>query len=111
MTNIAFTTLVFLVLAYPGYIFRNRFYAGEFTRQGLPVNWTDDVVRAVLYSIPFHVIALSTVEFFQHANVFHTTLRFEHVARLLTGHHGKDFSGFVDTFYTNKSYLLGYCGF
>jgi hypothetical protein len=111
MTNIAFTTLVILILASPGYIVRSRFYAGEFTRQVLPRNWTDDIGKAILYSIPFHLLAIGILASYQQIGLSHATLTFEDAARLLTGQYGKDgdkFSSLVLHFYDNKFYVLGY---
>ena len=55
MNNIAFTTLVILVMAFPGHVLRASYYAGTFTRNVLPKSWTDDIAKAALYSLPLHL--------------------------------------------------------
>ena len=85
MTNVAFITLVILVMAFPGYVLRASYYAGTFTRNVLPKSWTDDVARAVLYSLPLHIMAVTVFEMLQHQGIIRTTLTFEMAYRVLVG--------------------------
>ncbi len=111
MPNFAFTTLIILLLAFPGYIFLSSYYSGLFTRQVLPRNWTDDIVKAIFFSLPIHIGILFLVfEPLQHKGIFNYSLRFEHVFRLLTTQFGPDESipTFVNTLYENTGYIAGY---
>ena len=111
MTNIAFTTLVILVLAFPGYLFRAYYYSGEFTRQILPRNWTDDIAKAIVYSIPFYFVGVILIEFLQHRQIIQHTFRFEFAARVLTAEFGDSstFAMVVNSIYANWAYItVGY---
>lgn len=105
MTNIAFITLVILVMAFPGYVLRASYYAGTFTRTVLPKSWTDDIARAVLYSLPLHVAALTVFEILQHWGIIHTTLNFEIAYRVLVGQYEQDLPMITKSLYANKLYL------
>lgn len=118
MTNIAFTTLVVIVLAFPGYIFRACYFADTFTRQVLPRSWTDDIAKAILYSLPFHVVGILLFEFLQHHGWIKHTLSFEVGFRILTGDYGESpanneyrLANLVRTLYDNSRYLLSYYAF
>jgi hypothetical protein len=115
--NFAFTSLLFLLLALPGYVFRSCYNSGEFTRQLLSRTWTDDVAKAFLYSIPFHVIGLEVFEWLQHSHRITHSLTWEVPFRLLTGEytqieknaHGS-IESMVGSLYSNQGYVLGYFG-
>ena len=98
MTNIAFTTLVILVLSFPGYVLRASYYAGKFTSHVLPRNWTEDIARAILISLPLHLTMLSVFEWLQYSGVIHTTLTFEVVFRILAGEYNEIFRRLLRTF-------------
>ena len=108
MTNIAFTTLVILVFSFPGYLLRASYYAGKFTRHVLPRNWTDDIARAILFSLPLHLIMLSMFEWLQSSGVIHTTLNFEIVFRVVSGEYDENFSAIIASVYANTRYLIAY---
>ncbi|MEK6804186.1 MAG: hypothetical protein AABZ34_16220 [Nitrospirota bacterium] len=115
MTNIAFTSLLFLLLALPGYIFLACYFAHEFTRQVLQRTWTDDLAKAIIFSLPFHIVGVLIVIWLQHAHVIHHALNTESVFRMLAGEFsntGSDynirFSEVLDHFYQSKSHLLIY---
>lgn len=105
MTNIAFVTLVILVMAFPGYVLRASYYAGTFTRNALPKSWTDDIARAVLYSLPLHLLAVTLFEILQHKGIIHTTLTFEIAYRVLVGQYEDMLPAITRTLYVNKLHL------
>ncbi len=105
MTNIAFITLVILVMAFPGYVLRASYYAGTFTRNVLPKSWTDDIARAVLYSLPLHLVAVTLFEILQHKGMIHTTLTFEIAYRVLVGQYEDMLPAITRTLYVNKLHL------
>jgi hypothetical protein len=117
MTNIAFTSLVFLLLALPGYLFLACYFSHEFTRQVLQRSWTDDLAKAIIFSLPFHVVGVLIIIYLQHTHVIHLTLNIESVFRMLAGEFsntGSDynykFSEVLDRFYQSKIHLLIYHG-
>lgn len=62
--NLAFSTLLLLVLATPGYFFLLTFNAGRLNKHVLPKEWIQDVLRMIFYSFPFHILALFAVAHF-----------------------------------------------
>ena len=108
MTNIAFTTLVILVLSFPGYVLRASYYAGKFTSHVLPRNWTEDIARAILISLPLHLTMLSVFEWLQYSGVIHTTLTFEVVFRILAGEYNENISAIIANLYANTRYVISY---
>jgi hypothetical protein len=108
MANIAFTTLVILILAAPGAIARAGYFSNEFTRQVLPRNWTDDIARAILWSIPFHVVGVWCVEMLQHHTEVNTTMNFLVVFRLLSGEYEGQVAPVVARLYENAFYITVY---
>lgn len=114
MPNIAFLSLVYLLLAVPGFLVRSSYYSGEFTRNLLPRSWTDEIGKAILYSVPFHLLWIGIFELAQHVGVIHHTLTVEAVLRLMAGEYANgesSFHGIVVSFYSNVAYLLVYyCG-
>jgi len=110
MANIAFTTLVILILAAPGAIARSSYFSDKFTRQVLPRNWTDDIARAILWSIPFHLVGVWCVEMLQHHTDVKTTMNFLVVFRLLSGEYEGQVGHVVARLYANASYITVYYG-
>ena len=115
MPNIAFTSLVILILAFPGYLCRSIYFSGEFPRQLLARSWTDDIAKAILYSLPFHIFGMAILELSQHAGWIHHSLNFEIGLRLLAGEYGSlaadpddRFGRIVDRLDVNKSYIILY---
>jgi hypothetical protein len=108
MTNIAFTTLVILVLSFPGYVLRASYYAGKFTSHVLPRNWTEDIARAILISLPLHLTMLSVFEWLQYSGVIRTTLTFEVVFRILAGEYNENISAIIANLYANTRYVISY---
>ena len=111
MTNIALTTLILIILAFPGYLFLAFYHSREFTTNILPSNWTDHIAKAIMYSIPFYFIEVLLFKCLQHYDIIHYTLRFEIVARVLTLEFGDSsmFAMIVDSLHANWLYItLGY---
>jgi hypothetical protein len=108
VTNIAFTTLVILVLSFPGYVLRASYYAGKFTSHVLPRNWTEDIARAILFSLPLHLTMLSAFEWLQVSGIIHTTLSFEVVFRVLAGEYDDSSSAVIADLYANTRYVIAY---
>ena len=108
MTNIAFTTLVILTFSFPGYVLRASYYAGKFTSHVLPRNWTEDIARAILFSLPLHLLMLSVFEWLQYSGLIHTTLNFETAFRVVSGEYDGNFSATIANFYVNTRYLIAY---
>lgn len=108
MTNIAFTTLVILIFSFPGYVLRASYYAGKFTSHVLPRNWTDDIARAILFSLPLHLVVLSFFEWLQHVGVIQSTLSFDVIFRVISGEYGDEFSSTIANVYVNARYLMVY---
>ena len=111
MNNIAFTTLVILILAVPGFVFRASYLSGPFTRQVLPINITDDIARGIVWSLPFHVLGLYASALLQHMGIIHTTLNAEIVAGLLSGIYGSEdqgFAGLIERLSRNSTYMIVY---
>ena len=108
MTNLAITTLALLVLAFPGYILRASYYAGKFTRHVLPRNWTDDLAKAILYSLPLHVLVIGVFQWLHDNGRIHTTLDFQTVARIVSGQYEGNFVGDIERLYANTRFLVWY---
>ena len=118
MGNFAFTTALILLLALPGYLFRACYSSGEFTRQLLSRTWTDDVAKAILFSVPFHIVSLAFVEYLQHAHWWTHTLYAELPFRVLTDQYADpsthlkgSVTGITGALYSNQRYVLAYYGF
>jgi hypothetical protein len=110
VTNIAFTTLVILLFAFPGYLAISGYFSGEFTRQVLTPNWTDDIVRGLLFSMPFHLIGIGIFECLQHNGFIHHSLNFEIAFRIMTAEFGNssNLSHIVNKLYANMGYIIFY---
>jgi len=87
--NIAFTTLVILLLAMPGYIARAAYLTEDFSREVLPTNLTNDIALAILYSLPIHFVAVSTIIYLYQHGYLSTNVDFEVVFRFLGGEYGR----------------------
>lgn len=118
MGNFAFTTTLILLLALPGYLFRACYYSGEFTRQLLSRSWTDDVAKAILFSVPFHVASLAVFELLQHGHWITHTLYAELPFRVLADQYSDpsmhlkgSVPGITGALYSNQLYVLTYYGF
>jgi hypothetical protein len=108
MTNIAFTTLVILIFSFPGYLLRASYYAGKFTSHVLPRNWTEDIARAILFSLPLHLIMVTVFEWLQSFGLIHTTLNFEIVFRVVSGEYDENFPAVIANVYANTRHLIVY---
>lgn len=108
MSNIAFLTLIVLVMAFPGYVLRASYNVGPFSSDVLPKSWTDDIARAVLYSLPLHLFWITIFECLQHNQITHSTLTFEIVFRVFIGRYDNALSAVAGTLYQNKWYVVAY---
>ena len=111
MNNIAFTTLVILILAVPGFVFRSSYLSGTFTRQVLPTNMTEDIARGMLWSLPFHAAGIYASACLVQTGVVRTTLNFETLARVLSGIYSSEGEGFhdvIERLYRNGTYITFY---
>jgi hypothetical protein len=107
MNNIAFTTLVILVMAFPGHVLRASYYAGTFTRNVLPKSWTDDIAKAALYSLPLHLFWILLFEGLKSGHIISTSITFEVAYRVFIGQQADDLSD-ARLLYDNKLILCAY---
>jgi hypothetical protein len=112
MPNIAFLSLIYLLLAVPGFLYRSVYLSGEFTRNLLPRSWTDDIGKAILYSLPFHLLWIGIAKLSQFLGISHHTLNLETVLRLMAAEYtvtyDYSFHGIVSRFSENAWYVLFY---
>ncbi|MGE0469458.1 MAG: hypothetical protein AB7L09_10490 [Nitrospira sp.] len=112
VSNLAFTSLIFLLLAVPGYLARACYHSGQFTRHLLPRSWTDDILNAILTAFPFHFAVILAFELLHHLGVIHYTLSLEDPLRVLMGQYTDTsdprhtLSKTIDVLFQNKFYLL-----
>ena len=110
MSNIAFTTLVILLFATPGYIARSAYFSNSFSNEVLPRNLMDDIARAVFYSLPFHAVGIGILHHFQYL-VAGVDIDFTILFRLLSGDYGEDsaqVSSITQNIYTNLHKIGAY---
>src|SRR6058998_2385729 len=111
--NIAFTTLVILILAVPGYIARSAYQTDKFTRDVLQRDITSDIVLAILYSIPFHFLGTAVINHLNLAGYTSARIDFDALFRLLAGQYGKDgqeFSRLSNNIYQHIHVIAIYFG-
>jgi hypothetical protein len=109
--NIAFTTLVILLLALPGYIARSAYLTENFTREVLPTNLTNEIALAILYSLPIHFVAVATITQLHQQGYLSANVNFEVVFRFLGGEYGRDgeeFSGLSSNLYEHMYRIATY---
>lgn len=107
MPNIAFLSLIYLLFAVPGFLFRWIYFSGGFTRQLLPKSWTDEIGKALLITIPFHLGWIAMFELCKHYGPCAYTVTYRTAFELLTGDYG-DPTTLVQLLYSNAWYLLSY---
>src|SRR5687767_13726754 len=98
MPNIAFLSLINLLLTVPGFLYRSLYHSGEFTRNLLPRSWTDDIGKAILYSVPFHLLWIGVLEVTQGLGITEHTITFETIFRLMAAEysvHDYSFHGII----------------
>jgi hypothetical protein len=105
--NIAFLSLIYLLFAVPGFLFRWIYFSGGFTRQLLPKSWTDEIGKALLIAIPFHLGWMGIFELCKHYGPCSYTVTYLTAFELLTGDYG-DPAKLVRLLYSNAWYLLSY---
>src|SRR5687768_5685229 len=109
MPNIAFLSLLYLLLAVPGFLYRSIYLSGEFTRNLLPRSWTDEIGKAILISVPFHLFWIGIFQLAQFLGITHHTLTLETVLRLMAAEYATydySFHGIVSRLYGNTFYIL-----
>ena len=107
MPNIAFLSLVYLLFAVPGFLFRWMYFSGGFTRQLLPKSWTDEIGKALLIAIPFHLGWIAIFELCKHYGPCSYTVTYLTAFELLTGDYGEP-AKLVSLLYSNIWSLLSY---
>jgi hypothetical protein len=111
MPNIAFLSLIYLLLAVPGFLYRSLYHSGEFTRNLLPRSWTDDIGKAILYSVPFHLLWIGILGVTQGLGITEHTITFETIFRLMAGEysvHDYSFHGIITRLRENALYVITY---
>jgi hypothetical protein len=111
MPSIAFLSLIYLLLAVPGFLYRSFYYSGEFTRDMLPRNWTSEIGKAIVLSVPFHALWILVFQSARHIGLIHYTVSFESVVRLIAGEYGTrehSFHAIIGRLYENLGYVAGY---
>lgn len=111
MPNIAFLGLIYLLLALPGFLYRSLYHSGEFTRNLLPRSWTDEIGKAILYGVPFHLLGTVIIHYLQVLGFTHRTLTMESVIRVLAAEYstpGYSFHDIFSQFYNNVGYVFCY---
>jgi len=111
MPSIAFLSLIYLLLAVPGFLYRSFYHSGEFTRSLLPRSWTDEIGKAILYSVPFHALWIAIFQWCQYLGVFHYSMSLETFVRLMAAEYaGSDYSfhSIIVRIYENMAYVTFY---
>ena len=111
MPNIAFLSLIYLLLAVPGFLYRSFYYSGEFTRGMLPRNWTGEIGKAILLSVLFHALWISFFQSAHHIGLVHYSISIETVIRLMAAEYGLDehsFHSIIVRLYENLGYIASY---
>ncbi len=111
MPSIAFLSLIYLLLAVPGFLYRSFYHSGEFTRNLLPRSWTDEIGKAILYSVPFHALWIAIFQWCQHLGVFHYSISLETFVRLMAAEYADSdhsFHSIIVRIYENMAYVTFY---
>lgn len=111
MPSIAFLSLIYLLLAVPGFLYRSFYYSGEFTRSMVPRNWTSEIGKAIVLSVPFHALWICIFQSTRHLGLIHYTITFETVVRLIAGEYGTreySFHAIIGSLYENLGYIAMY---
>lgn len=111
MPSIAFLSLIYLLLAVPGFLYRSFYHSGEFTRNLLPRSWTDEIGKAILYSVPFHALWIAIFQWCQHLGVFHYSMSLETFVRLMAAEYADSdysFHSIIVRIYENMAYVTFY---
>ena len=111
MPSIAFLSLIYLLLAVPGFLYRSFYHSGEFTRNLLPRSWTDEIGKAILYAVPFHALWIAIFQWCQHLGVFHYSMSLETFVRLMAAEYADSdhsFHSIIVRIYENMAYVTSY---
>lgn len=90
MENLAFTTLVILLLAVPGYVYRTVYFSQDFSKEAAPMSMTEEVYLSILFSLPFHAIAFLTIDRLYTSSIISTYVDLNIVIGALTGQYAED---------------------
>lgn len=110
MPNIAFLSLIYLLFAVPGFLYRWIYFSGVFTRQLLRRSWTDEIGKALLIAIPFHLFWIEIFDTCKHLEICNFTVTYVTAFELLTGEYGKP-TRLVHLLYENTWSVVVYYGF
>ncbi|CUS37522.1 hypothetical protein [Candidatus Nitrospira nitrificans] len=105
MGNIAFTTLVVLLLAIPGYMVRKFYYVEEFTREVLRRSLTEEVYQSILYSLPFHFLTVLAIDALYLSGCIPIYVDYEILLRFLSGMASSDSDGVIKAAESLNRYL------
>lgn len=106
MGNIAFTTLIVLLFAIPGYMVRRFYYLEQFTREVLPRSLTEEIYQSILYSLPFHCFTVLAIDSMYLAGFFPIYVDYEILLRFLSGMVTSDSDGLTKAADSLNRYLL-----
>lgn len=93
MENVAFTTLIVLLLAIPGYFARSAYFSEDFSRDVIPKSISEEIYLSILYSVPFHIIAISGINRCFESGRTNTYVDFEMALGFITGRFAKEGEG------------------
>lgn len=111
MENVAFTTLVILLFAVPGYVARTVYHTEDFTREVVEKNLSEEIYLAILFSLPFHAIAFFLIDWSYINYRSNTFIDLEGVFGFLSGRYGKDeegMGGLADNLYAHLGHIAYY---
>lgn len=106
MGNIAFTTLVVLLFAIPGYLVRRFYFLEEFTKDVLRKSLTEEIYQSILYSLPFHGIAVLVIDGLYIAGFSPVYVDYEILLSFLSGMAVSDSDGIAKAADSLNRYLV-----
>lgn len=111
MDNFVLTTLVALLLAVPGYFARALYFSEDFSRDVLPKSVTEEIYLSLLFSIPFHAVALWIIDQWYISGSTSIYVDYGMVFGLLTGKSSPDVGETIsaaDNLYRYFGPIVGY---
>ncbi|NOT95591.1 MAG: hypothetical protein HOP00_04700 [Nitrospira sp.] len=90
MENLAFTTLIILLLAVPGYVYRTIYFSEDFSKEVVPKSVTEEVYLSILFSLPFHATAYLVLDKLYTSSVTNLYIDLNMVFGALTGQYAED---------------------
>jgi hypothetical protein len=112
MENIAFTTLVLILFAIPGYCVRAVYFTEDFSADVVSRSLTEEIYLAIVCSIPFHLSAVGAIDYL-YTNYYWMSVNvdFEMVLGFLSGRLGREGGGIAkeaDNLYYNFGIIILY---